>query len=234
MPDQLQVLQNLVHDCLAKHLYDSAIFFADKLVTLSNYAPAEVYTLAQAFFVNRQYRRCLHLLRATDLTSKDIRFRYLAARCLAESKEWDECLETLGGMDAETFAQLSITPLPHQATSGSSSNSGTGAMSYASAISLLRGKVYDAMENFPLATNWYKQALTLDPFNYEAFELLISSHKLSNDEELKLVEGLEIPPEHGWLALLYRSKCKKYSGNEEADRALGKSLFLTFIFLFVC
>ena len=42
----LQRLQTLVHDCLSKHLYASAIFYADKLVSLSG-APADVFTLAQ-------------------------------------------------------------------------------------------------------------------------------------------------------------------------------------------
>lgn len=74
-------LRSVVHDCLAKHMYEAAAFFADKLVTLSGYAPAEVYTLAQAFFCSRQYRRCLQLLRSTELIEKDLRFRYLAARC---------------------------------------------------------------------------------------------------------------------------------------------------------
>lgn len=40
-------MRSLVHDCLAKHLYDSAIFYADKLVTMSNGASADVYTLAE-------------------------------------------------------------------------------------------------------------------------------------------------------------------------------------------
>lgn len=75
-----QSLRAVVHDCLAKHMYEAAAFFADKLVTLSGYAPAEVYTLAQAFFCSRQFRRCLHLLRSTELIEKDLRFRYLAAR----------------------------------------------------------------------------------------------------------------------------------------------------------
>lgn len=34
----------------------------------------------QAFFCSRQFRRCLHLLRGTELIEKDLRFRYLAAR----------------------------------------------------------------------------------------------------------------------------------------------------------
>lgn len=34
----------------------------------------------QAFFCSRQFRRCLQLLRGTELVEKDLRFRYLAAR----------------------------------------------------------------------------------------------------------------------------------------------------------
>lgn len=40
-------LRELVKDCLSKHMYDSAAFFADKLVTLSNNAPADIWLLAQ-------------------------------------------------------------------------------------------------------------------------------------------------------------------------------------------
>lgn len=47
----LQRLQTLVHDCLSKHLYASAIFYADKLVSLSG-APADVFTLAQVRHAN--------------------------------------------------------------------------------------------------------------------------------------------------------------------------------------
>ncbi len=40
-------LRELVKDCLSKHMYESASFFADKLVTLSGHAPADVWLLAQ-------------------------------------------------------------------------------------------------------------------------------------------------------------------------------------------
>jgi hypothetical protein len=40
-------LRSLVQDCVAKHLYSTAVFYADKLVTLSDYAPGDVYLLAQ-------------------------------------------------------------------------------------------------------------------------------------------------------------------------------------------
>lgn len=44
-----------------------------------------------------QHRRCLGLLRAgiSPLTEADVRFRYLAARCLAALNEWEEVLALL-------------------------------------------------------------------------------------------------------------------------------------------
>jgi anaphase-promoting complex subunit 6 len=212
-----QNLRALVHDCLAKHMYEAAIFFADKLVTLSAYAPAEVYTLAQAFFVDRQFRRCLQLLRTADVIEADLRFRYLAARCaaaerrpleaprcarctppsvaaqrrtafhthclpprscLAECKEWEECLELLGGLDLEGPEGLPFAPTAPRAPGA--------ALDDLSAVCLLRGRVYDALENLPRAARWYAAALERDPLNVEAFQALVGGHKLSNAEELEV------------------------------------------------
>ena len=57
-------LRALVHDALAKHLTDSAAFFADKLATLSGGAPADVYLLCQVGFF-----RCPDLGCAAQLLS---------------------------------------------------------------------------------------------------------------------------------------------------------------------
>lgn len=135
-PDQLRCL---VQDCIAKHLYSTAVFYADKLVTLTDYAPGDVYLLAQVgfnnshiifamaivselacsarcgtlssshapqhlpcvlralqtYYVSRQFRRAVMLLRSHGVMD-DGRFRYLAAKCLAEVDQWDECLTLLG------------------------------------------------------------------------------------------------------------------------------------------
>jgi hypothetical protein len=47
-PLALERLRNVVADCLDKHLLASAVFFADKLVTLSDGAAEDVFLLAQA------------------------------------------------------------------------------------------------------------------------------------------------------------------------------------------
>ena len=56
MEDMCNRLRTLVQDCLAKHLYDSAIFYADKLTTMSNQAPRDAYLLAQVTQVNKMHQ----------------------------------------------------------------------------------------------------------------------------------------------------------------------------------
>eukprot|EP00966_Prymnesium_polylepis_P192680 4466029-Prymnesium_polylepis.1 len=90
----LDGLRSIVQDSLGKHLYENAIFFADKLVTLSQ-SPDDIYRLAQAYIFTKQYRRALHVLRTTGQATAESRFRYLTAKCYAECHEWDECLSTL-------------------------------------------------------------------------------------------------------------------------------------------
>jgi tetratricopeptide (TPR) repeat protein len=125
-------------------------------------------------------------------------------RCLAEIKEWDECLEMLGGIDMEGPEALLAFPTPPSLL-------GT-TLDYLSAMCYLRAQVYDAQENFPRAVQWYKAALTRDPFNYEAFQALVEKHKLPVEEEAAMVAEISarLPSEQRWLGLLYRSKCKQY------------------------
>lgn len=74
-------LRAVVRDCVTKHLYSSAIFFADKVAAFTK-EPADIYMLAQALFLGRHYRRAFHLLHSSKIVDRDLRFRYLAAKCL--------------------------------------------------------------------------------------------------------------------------------------------------------
>lgn len=47
------------------------------------------------------------MLKTENLLEKDLRFRYLAARCLVESKEWDECLQVLGDGEVDEYVEPS-------------------------------------------------------------------------------------------------------------------------------
>ena len=43
----VQRLRALVQDCISNHLHTAASFYADKLATLTNGAPVDVFLLAQ-------------------------------------------------------------------------------------------------------------------------------------------------------------------------------------------
>lgn len=77
-------VRGVVRDCVSKHLYSSAIFFADKVAGATS-DPADLYMLAQALFLGRQFRRALHVLVSSNLIPRDLRFRYLAAKCLVRT-----------------------------------------------------------------------------------------------------------------------------------------------------
>ncbi|KAJ4960173.1 hypothetical protein NE237_020083 [Protea cynaroides] len=82
--EEVEKLRGVVRDCVSKHLYFSAIFFANKVAAFTN-DPADIYMQAQALFLGRQYRRAFHLLNASQIVLRDLRFRYLAAKCLVLS-----------------------------------------------------------------------------------------------------------------------------------------------------
>ena len=49
-----------------------------------------------------------------------------------------------------------------------------------SSVHLLRGKVYEAMDNRNLASECFRESLRQDVYCYEAFELLVNHHMLNS------------------------------------------------------
>lgn len=51
-----------------------------------------------------------------------------------------------------------------------------------SALSLLRGRAYEAMENRELAAECFREALRADVYCFEAFDCLVTHHMLTAQE----------------------------------------------------
>ena len=220
----LDRLRAAVQDSFGKHLFENAIFFADKLVTLSGGDADDIYRLVQAFVFTKQYRRALHVLEKTGQATASSRFRYLTAKCLAECQELDECLTTL---DEATLQGV------EQEGSGGGFD---GQVNMLAAMQLLKGSVYESQENWPLAARCYTAALQADPLCYEALDRLVSNHMLSTSEQRSVYAELE-PKLQGadaeWLLVYYRCKLEPDQGKllaeayaqsdatDEADAAAG-------------
>ncbi|CAL1408150.1 unnamed protein product [Linum trigynum] len=219
---QLEKLRGLVRDCLSKHLYSSAIFFADKVAALTN-DPADIYMQAQALFLGRHFRRAFHLLNASKIVLRDLRFRYLAAKCLEELKEWDQCLLMLGG--AKVDEDGNVYDMKDPSAMYLDKDGEDREINISSAICFLRGKAYNALENHAQARLWYKAAVKADPLCYEALECLCQNHMLTCEEETSLFSSLEFGPEDGWLSSFYSclgKKCNKESIVEDKFQELEK------------
>ncbi|KAJ6301629.1 hypothetical protein OIU77_015855 [Salix suchowensis] len=205
--EQIEKLRGVVRDCVSKHLYSSAIFFADKVAAFTN-DPADIYMQAQALFLGRHYRRAYHLLNASKIVLRDLRFRYLAAKCLEELKEWDQCLLMLG--DAKVDEHGNVYDTEDCNVVYLDKDSEDREINISAATCFLRGRAYEAMENRALARQWYKAAIKADPLCYEALDCLIENHVLTCEEETNLLSSLQFGPEDGWLSSFYSCLIKKY------------------------
>lgn len=205
--EQIEKLRGVVRDCVSKHLYSSAIFFADKVVAVTS-DPADIYMQAQALYLGRHYRRAFHLLNASQIVLRDLRFRYLAAKCLEELKEWDQCLLMLG--DAKVDEHGNITDTKDYNSMYLDKDGEDHEINIISAICFLRGKAYEALENRAQARSWYKAAIKADPLCYEALECLIEGHMLTCEEETSLLATLQFGAEDCWLSSFYSCLIKKY------------------------
>lgn len=194
----LSQLRNLVRNYIDKHLYRTALFWADKAMSLSNGELQDVYWFAQALFFTNQYQRAVFALTNRRLHENNLACRYLVGKCYAECKKWQEALEVLE-MEPKYLKETSSSEL------------GTGGRKLESAVNLLRGFVYEAMENGCMASDCFKAALRNDVHCFEAFDRLTSHYMLSPTEEEDLLKSLPfeeqcLPEEIPVLKSLYENK----------------------------
>ncbi|XP_027632020.1 cell division cycle protein 16 homolog isoform X3 [Tupaia chinensis] len=166
-----------------------------------------------------QYHRAAHALRSRKLDKLYEACRYLAARCHYAAKEYQQALDIL---DMEEPINKRLFEKYSKDESGLKDPPGdweTSQASIKSSICLLRGKIYDALDNRTLATYSYKEALKLDVHCFEAFDLLTSHHMLTAQEEKELLESLPLSKlcteEQELLHFLFENKLKKYNKPSE-------------------
>ncbi|KAE8749359.1 hypothetical protein FOCC_FOCC003873 [Frankliniella occidentalis] len=216
----IDTLRKLVRSYLDLHQYNAALFWADKVVSLSNDDPKDVYWLAQCMFHLRQYHRAVHLIRSKELDKTHPLCHYLTVRSLLAASCYSDALQLLTMVENDN--SLSRT------TRNTSIDSMGDGMMYSecpanlqSSILFLKGQVLEAMDNRELAADCYRQALRCDVFCYEAFEALIQHHMLSSWEEMELLDSIpyseqcSTPSEASFLRQLYETKLNKYQGSPQ-------------------
>ncbi|XP_018584715.1 cell division cycle protein 16 homolog [Scleropages formosus] len=216
----LERLRKRVRHYIDQQQYQSALFWADKIASLSHEDPQDVYWLAQCLYLTNQYHRASHALRSRKLDKLYGACQYLAARCHYAAKEYQQALDILDMEEPASRKLLDKSIKEDNGIGEGAKDWGMSSASINSSICLLRGKIYDAMDNRPLATASYKEALKLDVYCFEAFDLLTSYHMLTAQEEIDFLDSLPLSQqctdeEKELLHFLFENKLKKYNKPSE-------------------
>lgn len=202
----------MIKQCLERHQLETALFWYDKLVTLTGGNIKDVYWYADVLCRSGQYKRVCTLLDIHKIDKKCLAGRHLKAKCHYESKEYNTALCLLNDLDRH--------PLYHDNTCMEAGEGVEGVpvdnASLLSGMFTLKGQIYEAMDNRELAKECYKQALMLDCCCYEAFNNLIQHHMLNGTDENDLIESMKAktyPSEvNQKIAIrLYERMLKKYN-----------------------
>ncbi|CAG9769256.1 unnamed protein product [Ceutorhynchus assimilis] len=209
----IEKYRKLVHQYIDLHIYSSALFWADKVVTLTD-NPRDVYWLAQCMFLQKQYHRAAFLLQSKNLDKTHILCTYLTVKCYHEANEYSEALKSINNSDINNIISNSTFP-PSISEIEVNLFDDTPKYQALSSFLLLKGKILEAMDNRGLAADCYKQALHYDVHCFEAFELLIKYQMLNAAEEQDLLQSMPIAEqctteEAEIIRMLYESKLKKY------------------------
>ncbi|CAL1269455.1 unnamed protein product [Larinioides sclopetarius] len=202
----LETLRRRVRKYIEMHLYQAAIFWADKVASLSNEEAQDIFWLAQSLYYSGQYHRAAICIKSRNLHKVDLECRYLAAKCHFAGKEYKEALDVLNVNESNISA---ISNKPADILDIDADDD------IASAILLLKGQIYEAMDNRGLATDCFKEALQHDVYCYDAFDSIVQHQMLTKEEELDLMKSLPFDAqcsedEPNIVKFLYETQLKKY------------------------
>ncbi|KYR02145.1 hypothetical protein DLAC_00948 [Tieghemostelium lacteum] len=213
-------LTQQIERSISSHCYSSAIFFADKLLTLSQNTSSYtecLYILCNALYCDKQYQRSSSLLMKyinsnnMNIVDKNaqlentlkLKILYLVGKCKIELNEWEQCIDIIG-TDNDGF----ISPAMQLESSES-------IKTLVSTLCQIRGKCYESLENLKKSRYWYIQSLMLDYHSYESFESLVKNHLLNHREEMELLNQLQFKECDLWLKDLYSTLLKKYDAPQK-------------------
>ncbi|GIY75333.1 cell division cycle protein 16 homolog [Caerostris extrusa] len=183
----LETLRRRVRKYIEMHLYQAAIFWADKVASLSNEETQDIFWLAQSLYYSGQYHRAAICIKSRHLHKADYLMSIFSCKmsfCSNPNKPAD-----ILDIDADD--------------------------DIASAILLLKGQIYEAMDNRGIATDCFKQSLQHDVYCYDAFDSLVQHQMLTKEEELDLMKSLPFESqcsedEPNIVKFLYETQLKKY------------------------
>ncbi|KAJ3103103.1 anaphase promoting complex subunit cdc16 [Phlyctochytrium planicorne] len=216
-----------LRDAIDQNMLHSACFWGEKLHWFSD-DTEDVYWLAYAYFLTKQYTRCIALL--SSRCEAHLPSRCLTAECLMRLDRHGEAKHLLDKADNP----VDLRPNSSKTYPSSESLSKASKLHYLKGICALNSKDVNS------AQKHFVDALTTDVRCFEAFHQLITGNLLPYEDgwtlmhlhhmlmkllEFNLISGLEIDSQLGGdiaelVKLSYFIKIKKYMKEEDLRSAL--------------
>lgn len=206
--------------------YKTALFWAEKVVKLSDYEPKDVYWQAQCMFLLKEYHRAAHILKLRGLEKTNLFCHYLTVESLLEAKEYSDAIELLNSVDIEnTSSTILLDQTTNFPADQSQNYTDPTKAEILSSICLLKGKVLEAMDNRTLAMDAYIQALQFSVYCTEALDALVQHEMLFAWEEKEVIDSLPFSQQctdadTKIIKNLYGSKLKKYFQSIVQDQVI--------------
>jgi|JI6StandDraft_1071083.scaffolds.fasta_scaffold11101_9 tetratricopeptide (TPR) repeat protein len=182
----LKRLYDLMVENIQASLFKDAIFFGDKLLSLSGGNLGVVFLLGQCYFHNGDFKKVHSLFSKYKVLSHNINFQVLAAKALLANKQYELCSNVLDMQVDNYYANKKLE----------------------GAKSMIKAQCCEAGENKLTAISMYYECLKRDPTCVEAFNRLIDCNLLSNLEKEQLLTMLNFNPEDIWIKKYYRARIK--------------------------
>ncbi|XP_034112514.1 cell division cycle protein 16 homolog [Drosophila albomicans] len=213
--------RKLVKQFIDMRRYSTALFWAEKVAVLSGQEPRDVYYQAQCMFLLGEFHRAAHTIQHYHLQKSSLPCFNLLLESLYAAKEYNEAANIIQAVDVETMSTSIVHP-PQDAASGFNleTNSVFGGEEnnrneLLASIYLMKGKVYEALDNRGMAMDFYVQALHKSIYCFEALEALVQHEMLMAWEEFELMHHLPLAQQSSesdakFILKLYESRLKKY------------------------
>jgi len=236
----IENLRSLTKDCINKNSLRTAEFFGDKLVTLTGGNEDDVYNLGLIHHRLGQNHRMIHLFQKHHFLSdpkEEVvlgqastervlhpRFLLLSMEGLYQTKAYEDSLKLTDYIDDhEAYRLIKLCCFKDSEKQQRKQNY---TFDYISALCLLRGKCWEALEHQEYAVRWYERALEHDVKNFEAFSRLTERRMIDHKAEKELLAGLENLIRRqgglndiGWLFSVYEATIQQFDyGIHEVDQ----------------
>ncbi|XP_046662759.1 cell division cycle protein 16 homolog [Homalodisca vitripennis] len=192
---------------------ETALFWAEKVTVMSGADARDVYWQAQCLFRSRQYHRAAALIRNKGLDKSQPLCQWLAGLCLLEARKYEDALLILSKDDTNQTVSVAMTSFSIPPIGEYCILEGFTPRGLQSALLLLKGQVYEKLENRAHAAEYFRIALKNDVYCYQAFHLLEQHHMLTSVEEKELLSSLPFKEqcyENDLLPAVYEILLNKY------------------------